>query len=218
VFKVLSRTKSSLIALCASQGISTLTEKKSYPKINYYKYTQGGFMQFEWDKILKDMVKVFKLSAKELNTISNSPAFKITAFIPYAAGCEDADRCSYTHLASLIMASRLGDFSVSSFRETDLENLNRRLDYVSNFKGGKKDVIKKGMDLLKYNMLLDYKADASNDSKIGKANPISVKTFNIEEELKKVKTELESNPSNDFDSLFSKDALGVVTRGTFWMA
>jgi hypothetical protein len=172
-------------------------------------------MSFDFEKIMQDMDAAFKLSRKEVEGFKASPVFKVTAAIPYVAGGEDADRAAYVHLSALIVAARLGDDAVSSFRGDDLSSLERRLQYVFNFVGGDEDVIRQGKALSMYYMLLDYKRDLEEDIKRVKANPASDDfDFDVDAELAKLKAEVDKGDA--FDSLFGARSTDAASTASYW--
>ncbi len=169
--------------------------------------------KFDWDAIVEDLTKAFKLGVKEKSSIQRSPAFKITAAIPFLAGCEDPDRCAYIHLGALIMASKIPE--VFSFRKSDLAKIKRRMQYIANFQGGDKAIIAQGMALLELCMILDYKTDLKADLAARKANPADPQFgFELDKNIKKA--EKKARISIAFDSLFATSAADAVLQAGFW--
>lgn len=168
---------------------------------------------FNWEQIKKDMIKAFKLTKAEIEVIDTSPIFKILASIPFLANCEDADRCTYANLSALITSYRLRDSEVVLFKESDMENVEKRIQYLFNFKKGNKKIIEKGKALLKLQMLLDYKADAKADKGV-KLNPVNL-NYNVDKDINKLKKVVGSK--SEYDILFEKSAVEVVSALGWWV-
>lgn len=178
--------------------------------------------KFDWKKTIEDMTIVFKLTKEEIIKLSESPILKIIAALPFIAKCEDADRCSYVNLSSCITAFRLGNKSISSFRYSDISSISRRLQYLFNFRKGNKKILKKGMQLIKYAMLLDYKKDLEEDNRVNKDNPLNISKFNFNKEILKIEKTIKSDKySTEIDSLFidtTKSAKDTIAIQSFWIA
>ncbi len=169
--------------------------------------------EFNWEAIVDDIAQAFKLAIKEKASIQRSPAFKITAAIPFLAGCEDPDRCAYIHLTALVMASRIP--GVFAFRKSDLVKIKRRMQYIANFHGGDRGIIAQGMALLELCMVLDYKNDLKADLAAGKANPADPKFgFELDKNIKRL--EKNARGGTAFDALFDGAAADGILETGYW--
>ncbi|MFW5828105.1 MAG: hypothetical protein ACOCU4_08430, partial [Alkalispirochaeta sp.] len=97
----------------------------------------------------------------------------------YLAGCRNADRVSTHHLATYMLAQSAS--SIFDHREEDDQDVFARLERISHFPDGDKDVIKRGMTLLALIMIAGYEQDVQTDRSQSVYNPVGSGSWDVEE-------------------------------------
>lgn len=163
--------------------------------------------KFNWEDISTKIAQSFNFSSDEVNRLCNSKTAKYIAAIPYAANCYEAERTAMAHVAVYIIANK-SCRKIFDHNEKDNEELFNRLHLISTFKGGDKDIINKGMNLLALQMISGYFCDKEKDTLSGEYNPLNDEKWNYEilkEDLVK-KTDCIENTLLD-SIMSSQDAL-----------
>ncbi len=173
-----------------------------------------NFTQEVYKKIVNDLKESMKLTDEEVQRLEKSKTGKIIAGIPYIAECNEPARYSLANLSTLILAGRNREI----FDMKSGETIENRLDPIYNFKGGKKEVIEKGMKLLELISLEDHLKDKDEDSKIGKYNPVLKGDLDYEKEKKRILEDInilnnKEKTNAEFDAIAKPDEL----KGAFWM-
>lgn len=167
----------------------------------------------EWVRISDDVAAAFRMTEDEKSWLKNKGIAKLIAAIPVLAGCEDAERTGVTHLAIYLLSIRETKHYFNAL-PADNTDFFERLRLGNNFKGGDRDIIKRGMSILALHMLEDYKRDIHIDEAVGKYNPVGDGVFNYES----VKRELEEGISvvdcPEMDEIYGSDP-GAGPRG-YW--
>ena len=138
-----------------------------------------GISLITWEYFVQEMKKVFRFSRKESKWFRNCKTAKLIATIPFAAECDEPERTAIAHLCIYIAELR-GFQKYYSHLPSDDIDLFKRLDFISTFKGGNKDVIEYGMNLLALTMIEGYHKSENEDQKHGVYNSFVSGAWNYE--------------------------------------
>lgn len=116
---------------------------------------------------------------KKENFLKTSPVAKIIATIPFEAKCIEPERTAIAHLC-LYTAEKKGFQKYCSHQRTDDSNIYKRLDFISTFEGGNKEIINHGMNLLALIMLEGYRKSKQKDKKSNTYNPLNSGAWNYQ--------------------------------------
>ena len=131
----------------------------------------------EWDYLVSEIQKIYRLSDEETVKFSNNTTAKIIAAIPFVAGCYRPEITAIAHL-SLYMNEIKGFQKYCACSMLDDNDIYERLEPISHFRGGDKKIIKCGMDTLAYIMVEGYHQSAKADAENDKYNPFNSGNWN----------------------------------------
>ena len=163
----------------------------------------------EWKYIVEESSFVFRLTETEKENLLNSTTAKIIATIPFAAKCEDAERTAIAHIC-LYLAELRGFQKYCSHNPADDSDIFHRLNAISNFTGGNKEIINHGMNMLALKMLEGYKRSAKNDEKKGIYNPIVSGKWNYKTIKNNLLNELSKIDCPALDEIFYSKIVAMI--------
>ena len=163
----------------------------------------------EWDGIIDNVAKVFRLNEIEKNRIYYSRTARIIASIPFAAECKQPERNAVAHIC-MYVAELYGFQEYCSHTPEDDSDIYNRLAFISTFEGGDKDVIEYGMNMLAMIMIEGYHKSEAKDAEAGIYNPFVSGAWNY----LKIKNELTRKLNNFSNPLL--DSCYYVDRGGSW--
>lgn len=169
----------------------------SEPQVEYQ------FTEEQWTELVDSLSTVFKISPSRKNRILNNKVMKLTAAIPYAAGCRNPKRVSLSHLAIYLLAATQGGKQFFQHGFHDNDDLFSRLERISHFDGGNEIIINRGMNMLALAMLEDHITDAPGDRAEGKYNPINEGFWNYEKLSAALREKITSVPCKTLDSIMN---------------
>lgn len=155
----------------------------------------------EWNDLVEEIKSVFKLTESETERLYQSKTARIIAAIPFAAGCEEAERTAILHLCAY-MAEIRGFQKFCSHLKSDDESLYKRLEMISHFNGGDKKVIEHGMDMLAFIMLKGYKASQKADAANGIYNPLNSGAWDYDAAEKLLEAKIKNYHNAMLDGIF----------------
>lgn len=157
-----------------------------------------------WAELVDRLSVVFRISPSRKNHILNNKVMKLTAAIPFAAGCRNPMRVSLSHLAVYLLAATPGGGKeIFQHGFHDNEDLFTRLERISHFDGGDEVIINKGMSMLALAMLEDHKSDAEKDRAEGKYNPINSGFWDYDKLFAELRKKIFSVPCKSLDSIMN---------------
>lgn len=143
--------------------------------------TENYSSSLDWEKMVCEFERVFKLSKSEKKRFYNSTTAKIIATIPFAAECKNAQRIAIAHLSLYIVEIR-GFHEYCNHTHGDDSSIYNRLEPLNTFDGdGIQEVIRHGMDMLALIMIEGYKASMNKDRFLNTYNPFNSGAWNYEE-------------------------------------
>jgi hypothetical protein len=137
------------------------------------------FPESTWAEVSTSVAEAFRMTPEEKEWLRGGRVAKLIAAIPFLAGCEDAERTAVTHLGTYILSIRETKPYFNA-RPEDGTSVLERLRLGSNFKGGDKRIIERGLCLIALNMVSDYQRDLEEDARLGKYNPIAAGALDFE--------------------------------------
>ncbi len=165
----------------------------------------------EWDYFVEEARSVFGLSDSDTERLYGSRTARIIVAMPFAAGCEDAERTAILHLVAYI-AEIKGFQKFCAHLPSDDKTLYERLDMISHFKGGDKQIIEHGMDMLALIMLQGYRASQNADAKSGVYNPRNAGTWDYDAAEKMLEGRIKNFHNTILDGLFYGPFTGMGWR------
>ncbi len=150
-----------------------------------------------WNTISQLVAEHLRLSIGELERLRANSTARLIAAIPYIAGCTNADRISVHHLATYLLAQSAS--SIFDHREEDDRDVFARLERISHFPDGDKNVIHRGMSLLALIMIAGYERDVQTDRSQSVYNPIGSGSWDVEELRARLVRRIRSVPSPEMD-------------------
>lgn len=155
----------------------------------------------EWNYLVEEAQSVFNLTESETERLYESKTARIIAAIPFAAGCEEAERTAILHLCAY-MAEIRGFQKFCSHLPSDDESLYKRLEMISHFQGGDKNIIEHGMDMLAFIMLKGYKASQKTDAENRTYNPLNSGSWDYEASEKLLEAKIKNLHNVILDGIF----------------
>jgi hypothetical protein len=112
--------------------------------------TQKSAFDTHWPAILSDVNSLFRFSPETIEKLTHSRIAKLTAAIPFIAGCRNPVRIALSHLIYVLSAKApsIAQHFLHSF--ADNENVFSRLERISHFPDGDPLIIQRGMNLLAF--------------------------------------------------------------------
>jgi hypothetical protein len=157
------------------------------------------------------MAQAFRMTAAEKERFQDGRIGKLIAAIPFLAGCEDAERTACVHLGAYLLSIRETKEPFNA-RSDDSSSVLERLRLLSNFKGGDRRIIDKGLCLIALAMVSDYKRDLEEDARAGKYNPIAAGDWNYEAVVEDLERRIRDVPCEAMDKI----APIVMIPMTWW--
>lgn len=157
------------------------------------------FDEHTWATISRIVAERLRYSIGELERLRDNRTAKLITAIPYIAECSNADRIGAQHLTTYLLAQSAT--AIFDHREADDSDLFARLERVSHFPDGKKDLIARGMNLLALIMIAGYERDVQTDRSRSVYNPIGSGSWNAEEIRTRLVRRVRSTPSPEMDHI-----------------
>lgn len=171
---------------------------------------KAAFTAESWQVITDTIAEAFHFSDDQKESFFKNRTVKLVAAIPFIAGCRQPMRTAVSHVAIYHIARREAK-DIFLHEIDDDASIMDRLFEGSNFSGGDRAIIDRGMNLLALQMIRGYAKDWSDDIMNSKYNPLvqSHWDFNAEETalIKEIKAfdcpEMDAVMSlNDVDGLW----------------
>lgn len=135
-----------------------------------YNFFDSTFSLEEWDYLVNETANVFRLDKNEKAELYNNNTARLIAAIPFEAGCDFPEKTAIAHLC-LYMTEKKGFSKYCSHSKSDDKNLFNRLDFISDFHGGDREIIDHGMNILALIMIEGYKKSMHKDMENNVYNP-----------------------------------------------
>jgi hypothetical protein len=165
-----------------------------------------------WERISATTAEALRMTDGEASSFKANRVAKLIGLLPFIAGCEDAHRTSLAHLATFVLANRGQARGVFDHGPADDVDVLTRLRTISDFKGGDKALIDRGMALLGLDMVAGYRRDVAKDALTGEYNPAASGAWPGAAQEKTLKDALAAKPSVEMDAIIKESELSVL----FW--
>ncbi|MBI9106377.1 MAG: hypothetical protein JEZ04_06480 [Spirochaetales bacterium] len=156
----------------------------------------------QWEKVSSRARTVFNFGIKQSEWIEGSKMARLIAAVPYLAGCDKAEKTSFTHLSVYIMSIDESAKEIYFHKLEDDRDLYSRLFPISNFMEGNQKIIQCCMDLIALNMVSNYNNGADEDLAIGKYNPVAQGKWSFPELSEKLIKNIEENISPEISAFY----------------
>lgn len=130
-----------------------------------------GFSETKWAELIEKMGMLYNLDSTAKAKMLNHKVTKMIAAIPFIANSNNPERTAMSHLSIYFLAASKAGKMTFVHKESDNDDILKRLESISNFDGGDETIIAKGMNLLALTMIEDYYRDMSDDKEKNKYNP-----------------------------------------------
>ncbi|MDR1326450.1 MAG: hypothetical protein LBK00_10485 [Treponema sp.] len=155
---------------------------------------------FPWNLLCKSVAETFRFTSQESTAFANNRTARLVAAIPFAAGCEEAERTALAHLA-VYMTELRGGRLIGDHTPADNASPFTRLRLLSSFKGGNPDIIRHGMSQLALLMLAGYERSREDDLRRSVYNPLNDGAWDAEAMRLTLSKELQACPCAVLDDI-----------------
>jgi hypothetical protein len=170
------------------------------------------FPESEWTEIADRVGSAFRMTEEEKRGLAEGRIAKLIAATPFLAGCEEARRTAVAHLGVYLLSIRPETKPCFNSRPGDDGTVLERLRLISDFKGGDKRIIERGLNLLALNMVSDYKRDIEEDERLGKYNPVATGAWDFKELVAELEYKIACVECPEMDAIMSIEMIPFA----FW--
>jgi len=164
-------------------------------------YVEKKFSEEQWMELVDRLTEVFHIAPERKQRILQNRVMKLTAAIPFVAGCSHPARTALSHLSIYLLAASQGGKDLFEHSFPDNDDLFTRLERISHFHSGNEVLIKRGMNMLALAMLEDHKTDAEEDKHNRKYNPLNSGVWDYEVLTAQLRKEISIVPSKELDAV-----------------
>lgn len=172
---------------------------------------KDSFDEERWTGLSARIAEAFRMSEKEAAAFAANRTARLVAAIPFAAGCEEAERTALEHLSTFVLASTPSCRHVFDHKAADDRDPLARLAPIADFRGGDPAVIDRGMRLLAIIMISGYRRDLDKDRKSGEYNPLLSAAWNADKTIEGLVAGLADGSALPFGYMTPETA-----KVTFW--
>jgi hypothetical protein len=184
--------------------MTSLTQEKSLVSTRL-------FPESAWAELAGRVAEAFRMTEEEKDWLLTGRIAKLIAAIPFLAGCDDAERTAAAHLGTYLLSIRETKRYFNA-QPADGVSALERLRLISNFKGGDRKIIERGLCLLALNMVSDYHRDIEEDALLGKYNPIAAGAWDFESTVVDLEYKIISVDCEEMDEILSM----VMVPMSYW--
>ncbi|MGL1891227.1 MAG: hypothetical protein OCD02_06335 [Spirochaetaceae bacterium] len=170
------------------------------------------FTEELWNEIAQSICLMNDFDSETKTKVLKHKVLKTIAATPYLAGCNNPLRTAMSHVAIYFLAASKAGKQTFVHTADDDNNYLLRLERISHFDGGNKQVIQKAMDLLALVMIEDYSRDMDEDRLNNKYNPFISGTWHY----LKIKNELIGRISKNISSELDEILDIHEAHNTYW--
>jgi hypothetical protein len=156
-----------------------------------------------WTELTERLSLFLSLSKEQSVKLKESRLAELIGAIPFLAGCTEPEKQAMTHLLTTFLASHKAGKDLFSHNFSHNYSLQKRLEPISHFEGGNREILKRGMDLLAVIMLSDHKKDSFMDRRKGKYNPLNAGIWNYDAEIARLEDSIKSVECPSMDGIIS---------------
>ncbi len=153
--------------------------------------------------IIDDVAELFNLSRQKRNKLHSNKITHLIVQLPFLANCPDPHRIAVSHLIYLLSETHRNIKPYFLHNFSDNADIFQRLERISNYPGGDRRIIKRGLNLLAIIMISDYARDRDYDRKIRKYNPLHDNTWDYKKILAKLTKEINSVKCSQMDAIMT---------------
>ena len=164
-------------------------------------YIENSFNEEQWIELVDRLTEVFHIEPERQQRILRNRVMKLTAAIPFVAGCSHPARTALSHLSIYLLAASQGGKDLFGHNFLDNDDLFTRLERNSHFQGGNEVLIRRGMNMLALAMLEDHRTDGAEDLKSGKYNPLNSGVWDYDALSTQLRKDISAVPSKELDAV-----------------
>jgi hypothetical protein len=153
---------------------------------------------FPWETLCTCVAETFRFTDKERADFALNRTAKLIAALPFAAGCEEAERSALAHLA-IYMTELRGGRRVGDHTPEDNASPFARLRLLSSFKGGDPDVLDHGLSQLALVMLAGYERSQEEDRQRHQYNPLNAGAWDAVAMRRQLTDRIHAHPCESLD-------------------
>jgi hypothetical protein len=153
---------------------------------------------FPWETLCTCVAETFRFTDKERADFALNRTAKLIAALPFAAGCEEAERTALAHLA-IYMTELRGGRRVGDHTPEDNASPFARLRLLSSFKGGDQDVLDHGLNQLALVMLVGYERSQEEDRRRHQYNPLNAGAWDAAAMRRQLTDRIHAHPCESLD-------------------
>jgi hypothetical protein len=165
-------------------------------------------LPFPWKLLCKSVAETFRFTSQEETAFAGNRTARLIAAIPFAAGCDEAERTALAHLA-VYMTELRGGRLIGDHTPADNASPFTRLRLLSSFKGGSQSIIRHGMTQLALVMLAGYEHSREEDLCRKAYNPLNDGSWDAAAMRLKLSGELRACPCAALDDIMSLEGGGL---------
>lgn len=166
-----------------------------------------------WDMLAERSAEALRMTEEETRAFRANKIARLVGLLPFAAGCDDAERTALAHLAVFVVANRGQVRRVFDHSPADDAEPLARLRTIADFKGGDAATLTRGMALLGLCMIEGYRRDAELDRLTAAYNPVTSAAAFVENAERSLRQAVDSNASSALDSILTvEEAVGAYWR------
>jgi hypothetical protein len=155
---------------------------------------------FPWDMLCTCVAETFRFTDQERADFALNRTAKLIAALPFAAGCEEAERTALAHLA-IYMTELRGGRTIGDHTLRDNVSPFARLRLLASFKGGDKDILDHGMSRLALVMLASYERSQEEDRLKHQYNPLNAGAWDAAALRRELNARIHAQPCESLDSI-----------------
>lgn len=163
----------------------------------------GGarFTVEKWSKLVDHLAVSFNMESGMRRRIAENGTARLIGALPFLAGCEQPWKTAVTHVAIYYLALHEGTKEFFLHRPEDDAEIEMRLRPIMRFSGGDPAVIKRGMNLLKLQMVAGYLRDVEKDMERTRYNPVAAGVWHAGELIDQLRAAVQAQPHQEMDAI-----------------
>ncbi len=171
----------------------------------------GSFLVGEWPGLVDSIAKGFSFSAAERDAFSSCRVATLIGALPFLSDCTEPRRYALAHLGTYVLATRSEAKEAFLHSPADDAFPRRRLEPISDFPGGDRHLVERGMDLLAMVMFAGYERDREADRATGKYNPCGANAMDCGKAMAELVASVAARPCPDMDAILDPSAAALTT-------
>lgn len=158
-----------------------------------------------WNRLAAVAAEALRMTEAETARFRDNRIARLIGLLPFAAGCDDAERTALSHLATYVMAGRGQARRAFDHAPPDDADPFARLRTIAGFKGGDQAILGRGMALLGLCVVAGYERDRDADRALGEYNPLASNAWNGGELTKELTAKAGDGTASPLDGILTAE-------------